>query len=65
MQWLYSTAFIIVMIFLSGCSTATIVTTEKSLPKLYEDANGTHEEKRDVSITLFRLNNQTLHLMFS
>ncbi|MBE0491329.1 MAG: hypothetical protein IBX44_03645 [Sulfurospirillum sp.] len=59
MKWLYSTAFVIGMIFLSGCSTATIVTTEKSLPKTYWDVNGTYNEKRDVSIALFRLNNYT------
>ncbi|MDK9692621.1 MAG: hypothetical protein OEL19_00070 [Sulfurimonas sp.] len=59
MKWLYSAAFIVLVMYISGCSTATIVTTKKSLPKLYEDVNSTHEEKRDVIITLFGLNNYT------
>lgn len=59
MKLFYSVAFAGLVLIFSGCSTATIVTTEKSLPKVYEDLNATHEEKRDVSITLFRLNNYT------
>lgn len=59
MKLFYSVMFTALVVFLSGCSTATIVTTEKSLPKLYEDVNSTHEGKREVSITLFRLNNYT------
>ena len=42
-----------------GCSTASIVTTDKSLPIVYKDINETHEKKDDVTISLFRLNNYT------
>ena len=59
MRWLYSATFMILAIFVFGCSTSVIVTTKKSLPKLYEDVNSTHEEKREVIITLFGLNNYT------
>lgn len=59
MKWLYSATFIVLAMVMFGCSTATIVTTQKSLPKLYEDINDTHERKRNVSITLFGLNNYT------
>jgi len=44
---------------ITGCSTATLVVSGKSLPKVYSDVNATHEEKRDVTISLFRLNNYT------
>lgn len=47
------------IMLLGGCSTASLVTTEKSMPKVYKDVNATHEEKRDVTISLFRLNNYT------
>lgn len=59
MKWLYSSTFIVLAMLVFGCSTATIVSTKKSLPKLYEDVNSTHEEKREVVITLFGLNNYT------
>jgi len=43
----------------AGCSAPSLITTQKSLPKIYKDVNATHEEKQDVTITLFRLNNYT------
>lgn len=49
----------ITIVFLNGCSTATITVTENSLPKVYKDHNETHEKKRKIKISLFRLNNYT------
>ena len=43
---------------IGGCSTASLVSTEKDLPSLYEDVNGT-KQKKDFSISLFKLNNYT------
>jgi len=43
----------------AGCSTSSLVTTQKSLPNVYEDVNSTTQEKKDVKITIFRLNNYT------
>lgn len=59
MKLFYGTLLAALVVFLSGCSTATIVTTEKSLPEVYRDVNSKTEEKNEVSITLFRLNNYT------
>ena len=42
-----------------GCSTSSLVSTQKSLPVVYEDVNATHEKKNDISVSLFRLNNYT------
>ena len=47
------------LIVITGCSTASIVVTQKSLPVVYEDENATHDVKKDVRISLFRLNNYT------
>jgi len=44
---------------ITGCSSTALITSDKSLPKVYKDINSTHEEKRDITITLFRLNNYT------
>ncbi len=49
----------LMLYFSVGCSTSSIVMTEKSLPVVYEDVNGTHEKKNNVTISLFRLNNYT------
>jgi len=43
----------------SGCSTAVITQTANGLPAVYEDVNDTYQEKTDVKIALFRLNNYT------
>lgn len=59
MKLFYTIVFASFVLFLSGCSTATIVTTDNSLPEVYRDVNSDTEEKRDISITLFRLNNYT------
>ncbi len=52
-------ALAILIVLVGGCSTASLVTTEKSLPALYKDINDTHRIKNDVSVSLFRLNNYT------
>ncbi|SFV53505.1 Extracellular Matrix protein PelC [hydrothermal vent metagenome] len=50
---------LMVIFFVSGCSTSTITVTENHLPKVYKDHNETHEIKRKIKISLFRLNNYT------
>jgi hypothetical protein len=48
-----------VILIVSGCSTASIVVTDKALPKLYKkDDNGTMK-KSHVKVSLFRFNNYT------
>ncbi len=53
------TAMVVLIILVGGCSTASLVTTEKSLPEVYRDVNDTHRVKADVSVSVFRLNNYT------
>jgi len=48
-----------VVLIVGGCSTASIVMTDKPLPALYEDVNDTYTRKIDVKVSLFRLNNYT------
>jgi len=50
---------IMALMLISGCSTASLVTTEKSLPPIYEDVNATYQKKNDITISLFRLSNYT------
>ncbi len=50
---------ILIMASFVACSNTSLVTTEKSLPKVYKDHNATHEEKISVKISLFKLNNYT------
>jgi len=59
MKFIQKSTFIIVLLSIMGCSTTSIVTTEKSLPVVYEDINATHQKKNDVTVSLFRLNNYT------
>lgn len=47
------------VVFFAGCSSTALITTQKSLPVVYKDINATHEQKCDVSISLFRLHNYT------
>jgi len=47
-----------VLVFV-GCSTSSYVTTQNSLPKVYEGVDSTTQKKKSVTITLFRLNNYT------
>ena len=50
---------ILLTIMVSACSTASLVVTQKGLPEVYEDVNATHQKKKDVSVSLIRLNNYT------
>ena len=47
------------VVFISGCTGAALIETQKSLPIVYKDVNATHEKKCDVSVSLFRLHNYT------
>lgn len=52
--------FLVLIIFIAGgCATSSLISTQKSLPEVYKDVNDTHQEKRDIRIALFRLNNYT------
>ena len=59
MKLLKKTVFTVLAVLITGCSSTALITSDKSLPEVYVDINSTHEEKRDVSITLFKLNNYT------
>jgi len=49
---------LVALLILSGCSTSSLITTENTMPVVYED-DGEERVKNDISITLFRLNNYT------
>jgi len=59
MDRLKNIVFVLSVLVLGGCSTAVITATNRSLPKVYVDHNATHDEKRSIKITIFRLNNYT------
>ena len=59
MKKLQKTLLIAFIALMAGCSSTALITTQKTLPAVYVDVNSTHEEKRDVTISLFRLNNYT------
>ena len=59
MKLLKGSALVALMFIVVGCSTSSLITTEKSMPQVYEDINDTYEKKNDISISLFRLNNYT------
>jgi len=59
MRLIKSSAFLALIFLMVGCSTSSLIRTEKSMPIVYEDINDTYEQKNDVSISLFRLNNYT------
>jgi len=52
-------AMLALVFIIAGCSTSSLITTDKSMPEVYEDKNETHEKKNDVTVSLFRLNNYT------
>jgi len=56
---LKSFLFIAIGLFIAGCSSNIIVTTVKGLPQVYEDVNDTYQKKRDISVSVFRLQNFT------
>jgi len=55
---LSSTVLGLVVAF-SGCSTAVITKTDSTLPKVYQNVDGSYQKKNDVKISLFRFNNYT------
>ncbi|NPA66216.1 MAG: hypothetical protein GXO11_04960 [Epsilonproteobacteria bacterium] len=56
----FASVFILASVALmTGCSSAAITTTQKSLPEVYVNVDDSHQEKREIKITLFRLNNYT------
>ena len=55
LQW--GAAFLVAMI-LTGCSTSSLIVTQKGLPVVYE-VKANQKIKNDISISLFRLNNYT------
>jgi len=59
MKLLQSGAILALVFILIGCSTSSLITTDKSMPEVYEDQNETHEEKNDVTVSVFRLHNYT------
>jgi len=59
MKILYTIVLVALIAFTSSCSTPSLIRTQQSLPKVYADTNVTDEQKQDVTITLFRLNNYT------
>ena len=42
-----------------GCSSTSLVSTQKSLPRVYVDKNASYELKKDVKVSVFKLNNYT------
>ncbi len=59
MKLFQKTVFTALAVLITGCSSTALITSEKSLPDVYVDVNSTHEEKQDVTITLFKLHNYT------
>jgi len=51
--------FITVGLLIVGCSSNVIVATPKGLPQVYEDVNDTYQKKRDIAVSVFRLQNFT------
>lgn len=49
----------ITAILVVGCSSTSLITTQKKMPAVYVDINATHQIKKDIKISLFRLNNYT------
>jgi len=56
----FTSLFILASIaFITGCSSAAITTTKKTLPSVYVDVNDSYQKQKEIKITLFRLNNYT------
>ena len=55
---LINITLISIFIFLTGCSTTTLVKTQNNIPKLNYDTNSTSKVE-NMSLTLFRLSNYT------
>jgi len=50
---------ILTTLILGGCTSNIVVTTPKGLPPVYEDVNDTYQKKRDIPVSIFRLQNYT------
>jgi len=59
MKLFQKTILAALLLLVVGCSGTALITTQKALPKVYVDVNSTHEEKRNITISLFRLHNYT------
>lgn len=59
MSFFYKVLLVVIVVIISACSTATIVRTQKELPEVYKEYNATHDIKKKITVTLFRLNNYT------
>jgi len=46
-------------LLMMGCTSNMIVDTPKGLPKVYKDVNASYQEKRDIPVSVFRLQNYT------
>ncbi|WP_457743682.1 hypothetical protein [Sulfurimonas sp.] len=51
--------FLIVTLFIAGCSSKTMIVTNQTLPQVYVDVNSTSQIKQDIKISLFQLDNYT------
>ena len=49
----------IISLLLAGCTSNVMVSTRKALPPVYKDINDTHQEKKDITVSVFRLQNFT------
>jgi len=49
----------IATILMVGCSSTSLIVTRKKLPSVYVDFNATSQIKKDIKISLFRLDNYT------
>jgi hypothetical protein len=57
MKFLQYSLVLFLGVFWIGCSTSSLVTTQNTMPPLYEDGNVSHQ--KNITISLFRLNNYT------
>ena len=46
-------------LLVAGCTNNVMVSTPKGLPQVYKDVNDTYQEKKDIPVSIFRLQNFT------
>ena len=49
----------IIGLLVAGCTSNIMVSTRKGLPPVYKDINDTYQEKKDIPVSVFRLQNFT------
>ena len=49
----------VIGLLMMGCTSNLIVTTQEGLPPVYEDINETYQKKKDIPVSVFRLQNYT------